>query len=224
MLIALSGKKRSGKDTVGEYLRDNFGFTPVKISGRMKECVKICLDLEDAHIEGDLKEKPLSDLSFAHETTCSERGISPTEYGIIRSVFNHAVKQLNKGATVTPRDLMIWAGNLGRPNSVPGLEHGLSTLFWLERTIDTKLLNYHEFNYVITDLRYQEEFDYLVEDMFVFLVRVNRPGVEELNDLSEKALDNEERWFAIIDNIGTVEDLQKDAAELYQTINGMLTA
>lgn len=60
MIIGINGKKGSGKDTIGEYLVDNYGFTRLSFADALK---RMCSDLYnidlDCFYNVDLKEVPL---------------------------------------------------------------------------------------------------------------------------------------------------------------------
>lgn len=51
MIIGLAGKKQSGKDTVGQYLVDNYGFTRFAFADKVKECVATLLDIPLEQLE-----------------------------------------------------------------------------------------------------------------------------------------------------------------------------
>jgi hypothetical protein len=56
MLIGITGKKRSGKDTAGFYLRDTYGFTKARPLAIFKDSFKEWFGWDERHMEGDLKE------------------------------------------------------------------------------------------------------------------------------------------------------------------------
>jgi hypothetical protein len=56
MIIGVAGFKRSGKDTVAEYLINSYGFIRYSLAGPMKEIVKIMFDWTEEHVNGSLKE------------------------------------------------------------------------------------------------------------------------------------------------------------------------
>lgn len=55
MIIGLTGKARSGKDTAAEYLA-TIGFDHYWFSKPMKDACKVIFDWSDQHVYGDLKE------------------------------------------------------------------------------------------------------------------------------------------------------------------------
>ena len=50
-IILLSGAKRSGKDTFANYLEEHYGYKHIKITTKLKNCIKILFDLEDEDLE-----------------------------------------------------------------------------------------------------------------------------------------------------------------------------
>jgi hypothetical protein len=57
IIIALCGKKRCGKDTVANYIRDKYPeYNNLKISQQLKDIIKIIFDFNDDQIESDLKD------------------------------------------------------------------------------------------------------------------------------------------------------------------------
>lgn len=65
-IIAICGYKRSGKDTISEYISNMYGHKHIKIAGKLKEIVKTLFNFSNNQIEADEKE------------ICDERwGITP---------------------------------------------------------------------------------------------------------------------------------------------------
>lgn len=54
--IAICGKKRSGKDTLSNYLSDTYGYTHAKFSEPLKKVVSILFQIPVEHLETDKKE------------------------------------------------------------------------------------------------------------------------------------------------------------------------
>ena len=50
-IILLSGPKRSGKDTFANYLQQNYDYHHLKITSKLKDCIKNLFDLEEEHFE-----------------------------------------------------------------------------------------------------------------------------------------------------------------------------
>lgn len=56
-LILICGKKRSGKDTIADYLHQYFGYKNMKISSTIKSICKLLFGFSDEQMENDDKEK-----------------------------------------------------------------------------------------------------------------------------------------------------------------------
>lgn len=56
-IIGLSGKAGAGKSTVAKYLEKQHNFQRIRFADTIKNMLRVA-GLSDAHIEGDLKEKP----------------------------------------------------------------------------------------------------------------------------------------------------------------------
>jgi len=57
MIIALTGHKRAGKDTVGIHLASEYDFQPVRFAGKIKEICRILFGWGPARLETDMKEE-----------------------------------------------------------------------------------------------------------------------------------------------------------------------
>jgi hypothetical protein len=55
-IIAICGYNRSGKDTIANYLEKNYNYKHLKITYKLKECIKLLFDLTDNDLELDKKE------------------------------------------------------------------------------------------------------------------------------------------------------------------------
>lgn len=57
MIIGIAGKKGSGKDTLGKYICDKYGFKRYAFGDPVKEVCKILFGFNDEQLYGDDKEK-----------------------------------------------------------------------------------------------------------------------------------------------------------------------
>jgi len=56
MLVVVTGKKRSGKDTLGDYLVDTYGCAKARPLAVFKEAFTSWFDWDERHMNGELKE------------------------------------------------------------------------------------------------------------------------------------------------------------------------
>jgi dephospho-CoA kinase len=56
-LIAVCGLKRSGKDTVSDYISQHFGYQKIKIAQNLKDMLKAAFGFTDEQLETDLKDE-----------------------------------------------------------------------------------------------------------------------------------------------------------------------
>lgn len=56
-IIAISGLKRSGKDTIADYLCANYGYTKIKIANPLKQGLKAMFGFTDEQLESQAKDE-----------------------------------------------------------------------------------------------------------------------------------------------------------------------
>lgn len=56
IIIGVSGKKRHGKDTVADYLVENYGFKKLVLADVLKNAIKVLFGMSDEQLWGDKKE------------------------------------------------------------------------------------------------------------------------------------------------------------------------
>lgn len=78
MLIGLTGKARSGKDTVANYLRDRHGFEVLTLARPLKHGLQAMLGLTEEHTDGELKEQVIDWLGVSTRELMQTLG---TEWG-----------------------------------------------------------------------------------------------------------------------------------------------
>jgi hypothetical protein len=61
-VVAITGKARAGKDTIGNFLVNNYGFIKYSFADAIREIVKTAFVLSDSEVRSEtLKEAPLAD-------------------------------------------------------------------------------------------------------------------------------------------------------------------
>ncbi len=56
-IIAICGLKRSGKDTIADYLCNNYGYTKIKVANPLKQGLKAMFGFTDEQLETDKKDE-----------------------------------------------------------------------------------------------------------------------------------------------------------------------
>ena len=56
MIIGIAGNKRHGKDTIGNYLIEKYGFEKISFAQPIKDIIKMLFNFSDEQLNGDLKE------------------------------------------------------------------------------------------------------------------------------------------------------------------------
>ena len=90
MIIAVIGKKRSGKDTFADYLVNNYGFKKYGFGNPVKEICKLMFDFSQEQIDTDLKEEKDIRWNITPRETFQIIG---TEFG--RNFINQKLPNLN---------------------------------------------------------------------------------------------------------------------------------
>lgn len=178
MIIGLRGDAGSGKDTVGDELVHEYGFTRISFADELKRNVSQAFNVPLDHFyDRVLKEAEISHLPLRRNTLSFVvlDGISP-----LPDFF-------------TPRLLCIYYANCMRH---------VDPQYWVR--IPLKNLK-SSVNYVITDVRYQNEVD-AVKKLGGVTVKIERQGTNSLNHISERGLDGVEPDH-YLKNEGTKEEL-----------------
>lgn len=224
-VIAISGWKRSGKDTAAAYLI-NKGYTRAAFADVLKDMVANEYDIPRNHCDDpEFKEAPIltmpvipkddftlmiSRMMFREFRT--EGGHVPLDYhvdpsGAFLGVLGREARQLYW----TPRALCILKGSVNR---------AIDSSYWVGRTIDdikSKRANDFTGNskFVISDLRYRSEVEQLRQAFGkdLVIVRVNRFDECQSTDPSERDLDNY-MFDVVIENKGSLDELYEKLEKL----------
>jgi len=205
LLVALSGRARSGKDTFAEYLIDilesEYGRS-FKVDAFAHKLKQMCLEhfnLSREQLWGDDKEKV--DLRYPYKLKIQQYPGSPFYE------YDAGYKPMRYW---TPREIMQELGSFYRK---------IDRDFWV-RKLDERWKYASYTDLVITDVRHINECEY-VKDNKGILIRVLRGDPQNIHNMeheSETALDEfGDDYFDInIQNDGSLEDLQavaKDTAK-----------
>lgn len=246
MLIGISGKIGSGKDTVGQYLQylysteyprhtfEEFQKYPrwinendwqiKKYADKLKEIVCLLIGCTREQLEDiDFKNKPLG----KEWTIYTDRtGVISIQFFITR--YGESYREV-----LTPRRILQLLGTeCGRqiihPNCWVNALFADYKFTEILPNEDTDLLSYnpkYNFpNWIITDVRFPNEADAILErgGKLIRLTRTTEVPEEIANHPSETALDNYSKFNYIIDNTGSVEDLYQQLTKLSQELLPLL--
>ncbi len=198
-IIALSGWKRSGKDTVAEYLVDNFGAKRLAFADQLKYMVTQLFGVSRETINNpETKEAPLAHYPVDPKDSFSKHV----------TFFMHGELKQPEGDSKrywTPRALCILTGSIMRT---------VDSDYWVKQVVSQAEPGGL---YVISDVRYKSEIQSLINSgSRVVSVRINRFDSSSSADPSERDLDDYS-FDLIIENRQTLEDL-------YKTIDTVLRA
>lgn len=189
MLIGISGKIGSGKDTVAEIIQElNPSFQNKKYASKLKQVAGLLLGVDPVKFE---------DREYKQSKLGSEWGWVTFEGKKKIGRFDYTVRKFLQA--------------LG----TEAMRENLHVDVWL----NALFADYTDSqDWVITDVRFQNEAD-RIKEMGGVLIRIDRPGpTPEKEHPSETALDNYDGWDYYIANIGTVEELRVKVNEIYHVI------
>lgn len=176
MIIAFTGKKRSGKDTAVNYiLRNHEGYQRYAFADPIKEMCKIAFDWRDIELNGDQK-----------ETIDPFYGISPRQalQFIGTDLFQKELPRLAPNfSEVTDRG--IWVRRF------------IKTFWSYSDSVRPTFL--------ISDMRFPHEAEVIREllpEENLYIIQINRPGYEGDSHLSETEMESISPDFVIENDTG----------------------
>lgn len=200
-LICLSGWRRSGKDTVGNYLSFFHNYSKLSFAEKLKDVTSSIFDVERKLFDDDLlKDSPLTQYPVEDKT-------DPTSI-TLQGTLSGEFRQLENSQFFSPRTLCILMGSVGRT---------VKNDFWVEKTV--KDLSAHN-NYVITDLRYRNELDSLYRSVKfheIVSIRINRFDTIDSNNSSERDLDDY-AFDHYLNNTDSIKTLYKNLDDLIKIL------
>lgn len=184
-LIAVSGWKGAGKDTIGLHLMNEYGYRPISFAYELKNMVASIYGVERSWMDDrDKKDMPIMNMPAI-----------PTD-AFSRAIHEILKDELSSGYW-TPRALCILEGSVKR---------SVYANYWVRKVVEYMLQDSHK--YVITDMRYCNEADVL--KMLIpstLTLRVERADhYITTQDSSERDLDNY-KFDRTVHNNGTIPDL-----------------
>ena len=180
MIIGISGKKQSGKDTISDYLIKKYNFIKYGFADPIKEIAKIMFDFTDEQLYGKDKEKIDSFWKIKPRDFFQKFG---TDYGrmIFPEHFPEIFKDNNKRS--------LW-------------------ILIFENWYLQKIKENPSIKIIINDVRFEDEFD-CIKELGGYIFKVERNSNSTDNHISENELDNKnnDEYNYIFYNNGTKKDL-----------------
>ena len=179
MIIGISGKAGSGKDTAAKMLEVLYANPNISYEDFANKRYKNFADIQIVHFADSLKETTQVLFRIGEWETNTQEGKKTTINWI--------------GKTV--RELLQGIGQ--------GLRDAIDPNLWVKILFaNTEGWS----NYIIADVRYPNEV-YAIKERNGILLRIDRKGAGAGNHSSETALDNYKEWDVHIENNGSIEDL-----------------
>lgn len=214
MIVGISGKIGSGKDTLAEMLRDimrDKNFEIRKYAAKLKEVVSILTGCGSSDLESQsFKSIELPEmwakyrlLDFHRDTGVVYGSKIEAESCMPRSNSQHSYTLQRE--PMTYRSLLQILGTEAIRNNV----HPNT---W----VNALFSGYHGQNWLITDVRFPNEAD-AIKAYGGIVVRVNRPGILQSNHPSETMLDDYQ-FDEIVINDGDLPALMRKAEDLSRDI------
>ena len=179
MIIGISGKAGSGKDTAAKMLEVLYANPDISYEDFANKRYKNFADIQIVHFADTLKETAQVLFRIGEWETNTQEGKKTTINWI--------------GKTV--RELLQGIGQ--------GLRDAIDPNLWVK----ILFANTEDWsNYIIADVRYPNEVKAIKERNGI-LLRIDRKGAGAGNHSSETALDDYKEWDLVINNNSTKEDL-----------------
>lgn len=219
MIIALSGVKFSGKDTVAEGLIRSHGFKRIGLADNLKDICAEVFEVERSHMDiPELKEVPLVNpreitvTRIDHLLGTIARDGFEFDY---EKTFKEVCKNFQGKNLTSIRDILQTVGtDICRTY--------IKDDIWLTYIHD-RIKNTND-NIIITDARFANERNFLLE-LGAVLILVKRPGYESGGShVSENQLGEEEDYDVIINNSSTITAVQSDIAMWYTLVKDAATS
>lgn len=185
-VIALSGWKQSGKDTVANYLVKEYGFVQLSFAAKLKDMVAQTYGV----LREDLDSPTKKEMPLVNLPTIPTDPFTITIHSLLSNELRHGFW--------TPRALCILEGSIKRsvyPN------------YWV-RSCAEQIINNPTTSYVISDMRYKSEADTLRTLIpSIEMIRIERYANVDTTDPSERDLDDYALFDRILTNKKLIEDL-----------------
>lgn len=198
-IIGMCGKGGSGKDTVADYLVDNYGYHRVAAADAMKEDLCRYLDMDLNTLES-IKNKKIDLIDTKEKDHVSLLGEKVGEFSIRRFLQLYGMD----------------------------MRYRISDTYWLSTSIDNKIHELElkfgatDNNIVVSDVRFEIEYDFIKKHGGKVFYIEGRTGLteEESKHVSEQFVNTtaRDKCDMVIDNSQTIDDLYIKVKELMNDI------
>ena len=195
VLLGVCGFMGSGKDTLGDYLIERYGYQKASFAGPLKETLKRIFDFTDEQVYGKHKEIP--DTRYRFTGKCVLCGTKMN--------WN-----ASSGAGVCPNDGWAYEHEHVTPRlamQTLGTEWGrrLYDNIWVDACMND-VRSRGQDNVVITDVRFRNEVQ-AVQDAGGLVIRLRRGELSSDHASEAELAGMEDKEFdLVVDNQGTLED------------------
>lgn len=185
--IAICGLKRSGKDTIANYICNEYKYTHYKIATPLKNIIKELFHLSTDDLETSLKDE-----------------LNPTYYVSPRTLMDFI------GTHVFQYEIQKIISNIGRNFWINHLLNQINIDYGkLYGNAPNKY-----YNFIISDLRFNHELEELSKTHKTFIIKVINDKCKNDNYVSEMECMNLKHDYIIYNN-NSIEDLYKDIANMF---------
>lgn len=184
MIIAITGKKGSGKDTLADIMVNDYQFVKYRFADDIKLIAKILFDFDDEQLYGNKKDKLDKNWNIYPREFYQKFG---TDY--IQQIFPKHFPNLF--------------------NNIEKREFWLKKFkIWYQKKLNENKV----FFVVISDLRFIHEYNFLKE-MNAYIIKIERDNISNtnnINHISETELDNftDDKFNYIIKNNSSIYNLK----------------
>ena len=212
IIIGISGVACSGKDTTGNFFVREFGFTNISFADPIKRACADIFDWDEETLWGDSEKRNVPDLRYPRDIA-QHSNENITEYLTPRYALQTFGTQFGRHCY---KDIWVKYGIriaktiLDHPNYQYIKSKGI-----IKHTASQSTVG----GIVFTDCRFKNEIE-LIKEADGILIRLKRPGAglsgsaaQHSSELEQQSISDDVFDF-IIDNDGTIEDLQNNVIKI----------
>lgn len=217
-LIGISGKMRSGKNTIGEYLAKLYGW-----SGRSTKLVSFAGPLKEA-CKSDYSrlQEYMNEFVFKFREKIKMLGLPPTYHMLVEKNLEGSLRELEINDENWYENKTPITRILIQDYGTKIFRERVGSNYWTSKFIE-EVNNSVEDVIICTDVRFINEAEAIKNSgLNNILIRVNKnlPITALSNAASETDLDNYTSWDVVFDNNSSVEDLYKKVEQFYEKLSG----